>query len=150
MTRNRALLAMFLAVLLGAVLGRSWRRHFGSSRNRALMTADSRSFALRADADELRGLRPGDRVDVLAVFDAAIRGEALKHSATILQNVMVLGTGPSAKPDGRAVVYLMLNPVEAQYAALASRQGDVVVALRRPGDREMHPLEMSDFRSLFR
>ena len=150
MTRNGTLFAMLFAALLAGSLGWTWQRVFGASRERALMTNGYRSVAVQTEDYELLDVRPGDHVDVLVLFDAKTRGDIIKHAATILQNVMVLGTARSGKPDGKGVVYLNLNPMEAQYAALAPRQGEIAVVLRKPGDKEIHPVEMSDFRKLFR
>ena len=150
MTRNRALLAMLLAALLAGGVGWSRQRAFGASRERGLMTPGSRSVALQTQDYELLDVHPGDRVDVIVIFDATTRAAVVKHAVTFLQNEMVLGTSRFGKPDGKGVVYLMLNPIEAQYAALAPRQGEISIVLRKPGDKEIHPVEMSDFRSFFR
>ena len=48
------------------------------------------------------------------------------------------------------MVALALNPNEAQYLALAKKQGDTTVVLRGLGDLEMHPMEMASFRKLFK
>ncbi|MBI4678418.1 MAG: Flp pilus assembly protein CpaB [Elusimicrobia bacterium] len=121
---------------------------------------------------ELKALvKPGDRVDVLVTFDASM-GEQRKEkvTATILQNVLVIavgldmGMGMSAKQlkgakekedrtaafSEKAVISLALNPNEAQYLALASKQGETTVILRGLGDVEMHPMEMASFRKLFK
>ncbi|MBI5623118.1 MAG: Flp pilus assembly protein CpaB [Elusimicrobia bacterium] len=121
---------------------------------------------------ELKALvKPGDRVDVLVTFDASM-GENRKEkvTATILQNVLVIavgldmGMGMSAKQlkgsqakedktaafSEKAVISLALNPNEAQYLALAAKQGEPTVILRGLGDVEMHPMEMASFRKLFK
>ncbi|MBI5210347.1 MAG: Flp pilus assembly protein CpaB [Elusimicrobia bacterium] len=121
---------------------------------------------------ELKALvKPGDRVDVLVTFDATMAdNKKEKVTATILQNVLVIavgmdmGVGMSAKQFGdkkgkeekaaafaeKAVISLALNPNEAQYLSLATKQGDTTVILRGLGDVEMHPMEMASFRKLFR
>jgi Flp pilus assembly protein CpaB len=91
-------------------------------------------------------------------------------TATILQNVLVLavgtnlGQGMSAKQakassdkedktaafSEKAMIALALNPNEAQYLALAQKQGETRVILRGLGDVEMHPMEMASFRRLFK
>lgn len=130
-----------------------------------------RGSVLGIDA-ELKALtKPGDRVDILVTFDAAMAdGRKEKVTATILQNVLVIavgmdmGMGMSAKAfkgkaakekkaaafSERAVISLALNPNEAQYLALAQKQGETTVILRGLGDVEMHPMEMASFRKLFR
>ena len=116
-------------------------------------------------------IKPGDRVDVLVTFDALMNdGRKEKVTATILQNVLViavgtnLGQGMNAKQfknlgdkedktaafSEKATVSLALNPNEAQYLALALKQGEPTVIMRGLGDVEMHPMEMASFRKLFR
>ncbi|MDO8756559.1 MAG: Flp pilus assembly protein CpaB [Elusimicrobiota bacterium] len=116
-------------------------------------------------------IKPGDRVDVLVTFDALLNdGRKEKVTATILQNVLViavgtnLGQGMNARQfknlgdkedktaafSEKASVSLALNPNEAQYLALAIKQGDTTVIMRGLGDAEMHPMEMASFRKLFR
>ncbi|MBI4371288.1 MAG: Flp pilus assembly protein CpaB [Elusimicrobia bacterium] len=121
---------------------------------------------------ELKALiKPGDHVDVLVSFEALMNdGRKERVTATILQNIPViavgtnLGQGLSAKQfkqfteredrtaafSEKATVSLALNPTEAQYLALAVRQGETAVVLRGLGDVEMHPMEMASFRKLFR
>jgi pilus assembly protein CpaB len=115
-------------------------------------------------------IKPGDRVDVLVTFDAMMNdGRKEKVTATILQNVLIIavgtnlgqgmnaklkaGTGQEEKSSAMAeksTVSLALNPNEAQYLALALKQGDPTVIMRGLGDVEMHPMEMASFRKLFR
>jgi hypothetical protein len=150
MTKNRILLAMLLAALLAGGLGWSWERVFGGGLDRGMLEKGYRSVPILAHDYELRDVRPGDRVDVLAVFDATTVQLPVKYAATLLQNVMVLGVARSGKLEGKGVIYLMLNPIEAQFAALGPHQGELSVILRPPSDKEIHPVEMSDFRRLFR
>ena len=150
MTRNKALLAMGLTALLAGGFGWRWERRFGGNFDRRLMADGRRSVAVSAANDELRGVGPGDRVDVLVVFDATTNNVPQKYSATILQNALVLGTRRPWKSGGNGVIYLSLNPMEAQFASLSARQGEVSIILRKPGDVEIHPVEMSTFKSLFR
>ena len=116
-------------------------------------------------------LKPGDRVDVLVTFEALMADSRKeKVTATILQNVLVIAVGTNlgqgmssqqakvaaAKEDKnaalseKAVIALALNPNEAQYLALAMKQGETTVVLRGLGDVEMHPMEMASFRKLFK
>ncbi|HAM35546.1 MAG TPA: Flp pilus assembly protein CpaB [Elusimicrobia bacterium] len=121
---------------------------------------------------ELKPLvKPGDRIDVLVTFDALMADSRKeKVTATILQNVLViavgtnLGQGLSAKQakassekedktaafSEKAMIALALNPNEAQYLALAMKQGETTVVMRGLGDVEMHPMEMASFRKLFK
>ncbi len=112
-------------------------------------------------------LKPGDHVDVLVTFNALLPDNRKeKVTATILQNVLVLAVGSnmgqgtvagkaSAKNQavpmgGSSSASLALNPNEAQYLALAMKEGDTTVVVRGLGDFEMHPMEMASFRRLFR
>ena len=121
---------------------------------------------------ELKALiKPGDRVDVLVTFDAVMADNRKeKVTATILQNVLVIAVGTnmgqgltakqfkdagskeekSAAFSEKSMISLALNPNEAQYLALAMKQGDTTVIMRGLGDVEMHPMEMASFRKLFR
>lgn len=121
---------------------------------------------------ELKQLvKPGDRVDILVTFDALMADNRKeKVTATILQNVLVvavgsnLGQGLNAKQaqnlekkeekqaafSEKSMIGVALNPNEAQYLALAMKQGDTTVIMRGLGDVEMHPMEMASFRKLFK
>jgi len=130
-----------------------------------------RGAVVPVGADLLRLIKPGDRVDILVTFDALMADNRKeKVTATILQNVLVLGVGSdlgqgqtaaqfgeTAKSDRQAaafsekgIISVALNPNEAQYLSLAMKQGDITVILRGLGDIEMHPMEMASFRKLFR
>ncbi|OGS28099.1 MAG: Flp pilus assembly protein CpaB, partial [Elusimicrobia bacterium RIFCSPHIGHO2_02_FULL_61_10] len=98
-----------------------------------------RGCVLPLESDLLRLIKPGDRVDILVSFDA-VMGDNRKEkvTATILQNVLVLGVGSNlgqglsgsqAKAKAaaeaadqafseKAALSLALNPNEAQYLAL--------------------------------
>lgn len=130
-----------------------------------------RGAMLPIDPEMKALIKPGDRVDVLVTFDALMNdGRKEKVTATILQNVLViavgsnLGQGMNAKQfklqaaaedktaafSEKATASLALNPNEAQYLALALKQGEPTVIMRGLGDVEMHPMEMASFRKLFR
>jgi pilus assembly protein CpaB len=129
-----------------------------------------RGAILGVSNDLLHLIKPGDRVDVLVTFDAQFQDRKEKVTATILQNVLVLGVagdlgqGMNARDAGnmekaeennagfsdKGVLSLALNPREAQYLALSERLGETTVVVRGLGDLEMHPMEMASFRKLFR
>lgn len=130
-----------------------------------------RGAVVPVDTDLMRLVKVGDRVDVLVTFDALMADNRKeKVTATILQNVLVLsvgadlGQGMTAKHfqekekkdkqlaafAEKGVLGVALNPNEAQYLALAMKQGEITVILRGLGDIEMHPMEMASFRKLFR
>ncbi|MCX5788375.1 MAG: RcpC/CpaB family pilus assembly protein [Elusimicrobia bacterium] len=94
----------------------------------------------------------GDRLDVFVTFEAKMKdGSKEKVTATILQNVVAVNVKKADKvDDGLGVIELLLNPNEAQYIALALKQGEVHVASRAADDTEMKPMEMASFRKLFR
>jgi Flp pilus assembly protein CpaB len=150
MTRNRSLTAMLLAALIAGFFGWRFERRFGGGLDRGLLASDRRSVAVLAPDYELLDVRPGDRVDLVVVFDRNTQGKTVKYAATVLQYALVLGTARSGRLEGKGVAYLALNPMEAQFAALAPRQGEISLIVRKPGDREIHPMMTSDFRSLFR
>jgi hypothetical protein len=115
------------------------------------LIAAYRGFSLPLPAHQLAFLKKGQHVDVLVTFEALMKGGSKeKVTATILQNVQIIGLLKPEQPDGRGVLELMLNPNEAQYAALSVLQGDVRVTARADGDVEMHPMEMASFKKLFK
>lgn len=122
-----------------------------SSFDKAGPARGRRSVGVPVPEDQLLTVKPGDRVDLLAVFDR-VNGAGVKEktAATILQNVKVLGVTTSADLRATGVLTLELNPVEAQYALLGVRQADLGVAVRSPGDEDKYPMEMSAFFRLFR
>jgi pilus assembly protein CpaB len=130
-----------------------------------------RGCVLPLENDLLRLIKPGDRVDILVSFDA-VMGDNRKEkvTATILQNVLVLGVGSNlgqglsggqAKAKAaaeaadqafseKAALSLALNPNEAQYLALSVKQGSVDVVVRGLGDVELHPMEIASFKRLIK
>ena len=130
-----------------------------------------RGCVLPLDNDLLRLIKPGDRIDILVTFEA-VMGDNRKErvTATILQNVLVLGVGANlgqglssaqakAKDKEEAGdqsfsdkmgLSLALNPNEAQYLALSIKQGDVAVVVRGLGDVELHPMEIASFKRLIK
>jgi len=130
-----------------------------------------RGCVLPLENDLLRLIKPGDRVDILVTFDA-VMGDNRKEkvTATILQNVLVLGVGSNlgqglsgsqAKAKAaaeaadqafseKAALSLALNPNEAQYLALSIKQGTVDVIVRGLGDVELHPMEIASFKRLIK
>jgi len=108
--------------------------------------AQYRAVSLPIGQDQLLGVKVGDRVDVLAVFEVSpAKGPKEMVSATMLQDVSVLGVATTGNLLGQGVVTLELNPIEAQYAALGAREADLYLAKRAPGDVALHPMQISDF-----
>lgn len=128
-----------------------------------------RGCILPLDSEMLKLLKPGDHIDVLVTFDA-VMGDNRKEkvTATILQNVLVLGVGADlgqgmsaqqlkAKQKAASAdqafsdkmgISLALNPNEAQYLALSQQQGTVSIVVRGLGDVELHPMEIASFKRL--
>lgn len=111
-----------------------------------------RAMSLPFPSHQLHYLGTGDRIDVMATFEASFEDKKQKATvkepvtATILQNVRVLGVD---RKEGLALVEL--NPNEAQYLALfAAKDKTLWLSRRGAGDKEMHPMEMASARKLFR
>ena len=128
-----------------------------------------RGITLPVDNDLIKLVKPGDRVDLLVTFDAAMAdGRKEKVTVTLLQNVLVLGVGQNlgqGMASGQATsqakaqaesfsdkgsLSLAMNPVETQYLALGQKQGEITPTVRALGDWELHPIEMASFRKLFK
>lgn len=104
-----------------------------------------RAVALALPVHEVTYLEVGDRVDVLTTFEMSVPDKAKENvAATIFQNVYVFDVDKS-----RGFVRLLMNPNEAQYAALFSGN-PIKLAARAKGDGEMHPMEMAAARKLYR
>lgn len=114
-----------------------------------------RGTSIPIGGDQLLYVKRGDRVDVLVTFDAKMEDKDNKErkekiTSTFLQNIVVINVRKPEKVDEGGAVELLLNPVEAQYAALAVAQGDMHITVRAPGDMELHPMEMASFRKLIK
>jgi hypothetical protein len=110
-----------------------------------------RGVSLPFSGQQVKFVEKGDRVDMLVTFEAVMTNDVKeKVTATILQNVLVTNVR-KASGDEPAVVQLLLNPNEAQYAALSLAQGSSIALIRRaPGDFEMRPMEIASFGKLFK
>lgn len=118
--------------------------------DRGLMEARYRAVSIPINEYELTHVRIGDRVDVLATFSSQSSTGRQALTATMLQNVQVLGVLLSGRLDGKGAIILKVNPNEAQYAALGVRQADCSLSLRDEGDDELYPMEMANFSKFFR
>jgi pilus assembly protein CpaB len=87
---------------------------------------------------------PGTRVDVLVT----VRQDKDSRSRVVVQNVQVLTAGakyddPEGRKQGKpipsTVVTLMVKPADAEKIALASIQGQIMLALRNPLDKREEP-----------
>lgn len=108
-----------------------------------------RAMSLPFPSHQLRFVEPGDRIDIMTTFAAAMGGKdphKEEVTATIMQNILVLAVDRS-----EGVILLTFNPNEAQYAALfAAKDKTLWLSKRSAGDKEMHPMEMASARKLFR
>lgn len=130
-----------------------------------------RGTVLSVESGLIGLIKPGDRIDIMVTFEAVmLDGRKEKVTATILQNILVLGVGGdlgqamSAKDSeakkkaqksvqsfgDKSALSLSMSPVEAQFLALSEKQGDISVIVRGMGDMEKHPMELASFRKLFR
>lgn len=118
-------------------------------------------------------IKPGNRVDVIAVVDYENKdGRLQEAAATILQNILVLSTGksilgisamadsPSRKtagndafpefPEGRIPVSLSVNPQEAELLALATEKGVIKFSLRPIGDEHITVTQGTKVQDMFK
>lgn len=115
-------------------------------------------------------IKPDDNVDILFTFQATMKnGTQQNITVTLLQNIKVLGVGndlgqgldaksaaalknkdedASAYSDSVALA-LSLSPRDAQYLALAQKEGDISVILRSHGDVTNYLMEIATFEKLF-
>jgi pilus assembly protein CpaB len=129
-----------------------------------------RAFILGVNNNVSALIKPGDKVDVLLTFDALLKGGAKeKMTATILQDIQVLGVGGNlgqgmdspgkanaAEKAANAAAFsdssalsLAVSPIEAQYLALAKEEGEITIIVRSTGDTKVFPIEISSFSKLF-
>ena len=127
-----------------------FNRLFGRCFARELLEDRYRAVSIPISGYELRHIRTGDRVDVLSTFDSQYSGAKRMLTATMLQNVLVLGVDPPAKGEEKSTLILKLNPNEVQYAVLGARQSELSIALRHEGDNDIYPMEMASFVKFFR
>lgn len=121
-----------------------------SAEKAPVLGAGYRAMAVPVEAKRLRWIEPGDRVDVLATFEAKLgaKGDDGKQTvtATILQNVIVLSVDHK-----EGLVELQVNPNESQYVAVFHGMDKGLWLIKRAaGDLEMHPMEMATASKLFR
>ncbi|MGI4854134.1 MAG: Flp pilus assembly protein CpaB [Janthinobacterium lividum] len=100
-----------------------------------------RAIALKSD--EVMGvagfLGPGAHIDVLVTYHLNNSPDA--RTATVLQNSEVLAAGQQVQPDPQgkpatvSVVTLLLSPVDAERAVLASSQGTIHFIMRSGSDQ---------------
>lgn len=149
---KKMLIAALLAAAAAAPAGLGAAEAGKDGKAKGDVVEGYRGAAITVGWDQLLYVKKGDRVDVLVTFEAVMKDDRKeKVTATILQNVVVLNVMKPAKREGAGVIELLLNPNEAQYAALSIAQGNKVqITVRAPGDLELHPMEMASFRRLIK
>jgi pilus assembly protein CpaB len=117
------------------------------------MKEGERAVAINVDAASMAGgfILPGDNVDVLLTYEMRIRREDTqllstlinqRAAETVLEDVEVLATGQQAIREGgeanvERTVTLAVAPKQAEALALASKMGDLSLALRPIGDKKL-------------
>lgn len=124
----------------------------------ALVPEGQRAFSIRVAEEDIVGgfLQAGDHVDVFVTLPGAVYGgpgagqpkDDQSKSTLLLQDMQVLAVGPELSPrDGAAqgtarTVTLAAAPGALARLALAGRLGQITLAIRNPGDREVAPAEV--------
>jgi len=96
---------------------------------------------------------PGTRVDVLLT---GTPGGGEQQTTTVLQNVAVLASGhtlersASGDPQNTAVITLLVTPDDAERLALASKEGQIQLALRNPLDTKQDEVAAASARALYK
>lgn len=145
------LTAVLLAAAAAAPAGMFAADGGKTDKAKGEIVAGYRGTPITLGWDQLLYVKKGDRVDVMVTFEAIMKDDRKeKVTATILQNVVVVNVMKPAGREGVGVIELLLNPNEAQYAALSAAQGKVHISVRAPGDLELHPMEMASFRRLIK
>jgi len=96
---------------------------------------------------------PGTRVDVLLT---GAPGGGEQETTTVLQNVAVLASGhtlersASGDPQNTAVITLLVTPDDAERLALASKEGQIQLALRNPLDTKQDAVAAASARALYK
>ena len=104
----------------------------------AVTRMEKRAMAVKVD--DIVGvagfINPGNHVDVLVTIQQASQ-QSPPETKTVLQNVLVLATGPDLdrkgkedKPSSVKVITLEVTPEEGEKLALATTEGKIVLALR--------------------
>lgn len=118
----------------------------------AMIAPDMRAVSIAVKANTMVGgfLAPGDHVDVILSYAPNLPNDAKKFSdeyvrrfasQTVLTNVKVLAVDQDAKNQDRQAkvgktITLEVTQEGAQIVALATRMGDLTLALRRIGEKD--------------
>lgn len=108
-----------------------------------------RGMSLTLDADKTLYLQPGDRVDVIVVFDGRGPGRLREKpvqemtAGTMMKRMRVLAVKPSESAPGMTAVELQAGPSEAGPLEAAAHSGRLWLSLRKNGDDEDAPMEFA-------
>lgn len=98
--------------------------------------------AVSAEVNQVSGVSgfvlPGDRVDVLVTVRPP-QGDPITE--TVLQNIEILAAGQKTQTEGNKpitvqAVTMLLDPSGAQMLTHAQREGEIMLVLRNPEDRD--------------
>ncbi|HAF96168.1 MAG: hypothetical protein A2X34_09040 [Elusimicrobia bacterium GWC2_51_8] len=109
-----------------------------------------RALALELPVYQLEGLKRGDFVDLLVTYDNTVAGGGKDTiTATIIQGAQVLSVAKPKEGAEKGSARLLLNTVQAQYAALSAVQArDLRLSVRAEGDVEVKPMEVASFKKI--
>jgi len=112
-----------------------------------------RSVSLLFPWHQLEGLRPGDRVDLMVTYEHVSAAGKDTITATIIQAAPLLSVvkAKDLSPETKCAARLLLSPLQAQYAALASVQGrELSLAVRYEADAASRILDAASFKKIIK
>jgi len=131
----------------------------------------NRAYILPINNQIAKMIKPGDKVDVIIIFDANLKTNTKeKMAVTILQDVLVLGVGSnfgqgldnaakkqnkedeqnSAAFSDTSVLTLALGLIESQYLSVAQEEGEINVVVRSRGDSTRGTVSPSRLSDIFK
>ncbi|MDI6757007.1 MAG: Flp pilus assembly protein CpaB [Endomicrobiia bacterium] len=139
----------------------------------SVVPSEFRAMTFLLDRQEVQGIiRPGNKVDVIGVFDYYGEGGTRREEAvTLIQNVTVLAVGKAVlgsmepvtmkkgrveaavaaeAPESVVTVSLAVTPTEAETVALAKKKGEIFMSLRPIGDERIYDLPGAALSKIFR
>jgi len=117
------------------------------------LLAGMRAVSLLFPWHQLEGLKGGDKVDLMVTYENVSAAGKDTITATIIQAAPVLSVmRPQAvSPEAKGAARLLLSPVQAQYAALASVQGrELSLAVRPGGDAAPRIIDAASFKKIIK
>lgn len=119
---------------------------------RGLIPESFPGISVSISSDKIGGIRPKDRIDVLATIDAAgaAGSKKQKRTITLLQNIFVIDSRPSRCHPGQSILFLALNFKQVQEAALAWDTAEIQILSRNSADTERHTMQSASLSVLTR